>query len=144
MSVKIRLTRTGKSHQISYRIAALDTRSKRDGKIIENLGFYNPYNTPSFKIDKERYDYWIKTGAQPSPSVAKLVVDGKLIYESKRAKQRAKDTLTKKEEIAEVKQEATPPQPAEDKKTEETIAPAAEEKAPEPKETQEPNNPTIQ
>lgn len=75
MSVKIRLTTTGKTHQISFRLVATDTRSKRDGKFIEILGYFNP-NTKlgeNFRIKRERYDYWIKNGAQPSPTVAQII-----------------------------------------------------------------------
>lgn len=73
MSVKIRLTKTGKSHQISYRIVAQDTRSKRDGKFLEILGYYNPYNKPPLKMKSERVDFWRSKGAKPTPTVAKLL-----------------------------------------------------------------------
>lgn len=78
MSVKIRLTRTGKSHQVSYRLVAQDTRSKRDGKFLEILGFYNPYNKPSLEIDREKLASWTKKGALPTPAVASLLDTGNL------------------------------------------------------------------
>ena len=73
MSVKIRLSKVGRKHQVSFRIVACDTRTKRDGKFLENLGFFNPYNKPQLKIDRERYKSWITKGAKPSPTVAKLI-----------------------------------------------------------------------
>lgn len=73
MSVKIRLARTGKTHQISYRIVAQDTSAKRDGKFLEILGFYNPAAKPSLAIKKDRLDYWTGRGAKPTAAVAKLI-----------------------------------------------------------------------
>ncbi len=75
MSVKIRLTRTGKTHQASYRIVAQDTHSKRDGSFLEILGFFNPGKTgaESYRLDKDRLDFWTKRGAKPTPAVSKLI-----------------------------------------------------------------------
>lgn len=75
MSVKIRLTKTGKVHQVSYRITAQETRSKRDGKFLEILGFYNPRanDAQKLKIKKDRVAYWISKGALPTPAVEKLI-----------------------------------------------------------------------
>ena len=71
--VKIRLARTGKKHQPSYRIVVCDFRRKREGIIIENLGFYHPQTDPPLiKINKARYQHWLKQGAQPTPTVRKL------------------------------------------------------------------------
>lgn len=78
MSVKIRLTKTGKKHQISFRIVAQDTRTKRDGRFLELLGFFNPnLKAPqNLKIDMEKLDAWVKKGAKPSVGVAKLLKEG--------------------------------------------------------------------
>ena len=75
MSVKIRLTRTGKIHQASYRIVAQDTRTKRDGAFLEILGFYNPgkKGEDSFQVNKEKVNSWIQKGAKPTEAVAKLL-----------------------------------------------------------------------
>ena len=75
MSVKIRLTRTGKKHQISYRIVAQDTRTKRDGKFLEMLGYYLPYrkDDKGINIKKDRLTFWIAKGATLTPAVAKLI-----------------------------------------------------------------------
>ena len=75
MSVVIRLSGTGKTHAISYRIVAAEKWSKRDGRNIEILGFYNPWQRAGdrYRIDRSRYDYWLSVGAKPSPVVAELV-----------------------------------------------------------------------
>lgn len=70
--VKIRLRRTGKKNAPSYRVVVADSRSPRDGKFIEIIGFYNPCNAEE-KINVERADYWLANGAQPTGSVADLI-----------------------------------------------------------------------
>ena len=73
MSTTIRLTRMGKKHQPLYRIVVKTTRDKRDGKYIEEIGFYNPNTNPSiFKLNKERIKYWLEKGSYISPIVKKL------------------------------------------------------------------------
>ena len=72
--LKIKLTRLGKKHQPSYRIVVVEARSKRDGKYIKLLGFYNPLSkTNKIKIDKEKYQEWLSKGAQPTETVRRLV-----------------------------------------------------------------------
>ena len=57
-----------------YRIVVADSRSPRDGRFIENLGYYDPIATPkAVKVDAEKYHAWVKNGAQPSDSVASLL-----------------------------------------------------------------------
>ena len=71
--LKIRLTRTGKKNQPSYRIVVKEARSKRDGKYTELLGYYNPLTDPAtIKLDKDRYQSWLKKGAQPTDTVRRL------------------------------------------------------------------------
>lgn len=78
MSVKIRLSIVGKKHQLSYRVVATDTRNKRDGKFLEILGFYNPsLKDKAVKVDMEKYNAWLSRGAKPSPTVEKLVKNGR-------------------------------------------------------------------
>ena len=73
MTVKIRLKRVGKKKAPSYRVVVADSRSPRDGRIIENLGWYNPLVEPSaIQIDAEKALHWLKEGAQPTDSVASL------------------------------------------------------------------------
>jgi small subunit ribosomal protein S16 len=74
MAVKIRLKRTGKKKAPSYRVVIADARSPRDGRIIENIGWYNPRVEPSaINIDEEKALGWLKNGAQPTESVASLL-----------------------------------------------------------------------
>ncbi|MBU1126741.1 30S ribosomal protein S16 [Patescibacteria group bacterium] len=72
--VKIRLTRTGKRNAPSYRIVAIDSRSKRDGRPLELIGFYDPKTNPeTLKYDAKKIENWIAKGAQLSDTVRKLV-----------------------------------------------------------------------
>jgi small subunit ribosomal protein S16 len=72
--VRIRLRRVGARNQPSYRIVAADKESPRDGRFIENLGFYNPRTEPStVKIDEARLFHWLKHGAQPSDAVRRAL-----------------------------------------------------------------------
>ncbi|HYK85568.1 MAG TPA: 30S ribosomal protein S16 [Ktedonobacteraceae bacterium] len=74
MTVKIRLKRMGKKKTPSYRVVVADSRSPRDGRIIENLGWYNPLVEPSaIHINEEKALGWLKNGAQPTESVAQLL-----------------------------------------------------------------------
>lgn len=72
--VKIRLKRTGKKKSPFYHVVVADSRSPRDGKIIEQLGTYNPMTDPSeLKIDSEKLEKWIKNGAKPTDTVKYLI-----------------------------------------------------------------------
>ena len=72
--VKIRLQREGAKKAPFYHIVVADSRSPRDGKIIEQVGTYNPMVEPSeIKIDKEKVAQWIKNGAKPTDTVKKLL-----------------------------------------------------------------------
>jgi small subunit ribosomal protein S16 len=72
--VRIRLRRQGAKRQPSYRVVVADQHSPRDGRIIENIGFYNPLTDPeTVSIDAERARYWLSVGAQPSEGVARLL-----------------------------------------------------------------------
>ena len=68
--VKIRLKQQGKKGQKSYRIVVTHTTKKRDGRSIEDIGFYNPITNPSvMTLNKEKYNTWLTKGAQPTDSV---------------------------------------------------------------------------
>ncbi|MFN4245248.1 MAG: 30S ribosomal protein S16 [Brevinematia bacterium] len=69
---RIRLMRFGAKHRPYYRIVVVDSRRKRDGAYIENLGYYSPIEKKSFYINTDRYNYWVSVGAQPSDTVKKL------------------------------------------------------------------------
>ena len=74
--VKIRLRRMGKKKQPTYRVVVTDSRSPRDGRFIETIGFYNPRTEPStVEIKADRALYWLSQGAQPSDAVARLLRD---------------------------------------------------------------------
>jgi small subunit ribosomal protein S16 len=74
LAVKIRLMRVGKKKQPSYRVVVADGRSPRDGRFIEILGQYAPRQEPSLvSIDNERALHWLRNGAQPTESAAKLL-----------------------------------------------------------------------
>ncbi|AZA08995.1 30S ribosomal protein S16 [Corynebacterium pseudopelargi] len=78
MAVKIKLQRLGKIRTPHYRVVIADARTRRDGKVIENIGIYEPKQEPSLiKIDSERAQYWLGVGAQPTePVLALLKVTG--------------------------------------------------------------------
>ena len=74
MAVKIRLKRMGKKFAPFYRVVVLDSRKKRDGRVIEEIGLYDPMQEPSLiRIDSERAQYWLGVGAQPTDAVFKLL-----------------------------------------------------------------------
>ena len=78
MAVKIKLQRVGKIRNAQYRVVVADARTRRDGRVIENIGIYHPKEEPSLiKIDSERTQYWLGVGAQPTePVLALLKVTG--------------------------------------------------------------------
>ena len=78
MAVKIKLQRLGKIRNAQYRVVVADARTRRDGRVIENIGIYHPKEEPSLiKIDSERAQYWLGVGAQPTePVLALLKVTG--------------------------------------------------------------------
>ncbi len=72
--VRIRLTRRGAKKKPFYRVVAADSRAPRDGRFIEQLGYYDPMKDPHVvKLDLDRVDYWISKGAQPSDTVRHLI-----------------------------------------------------------------------
>ncbi len=74
MAVALRLFRIGKKHAPTYRIIAIDKRNKRNGKYIEQIGFYNPMSDPfELSIDKKKLDYWKGKGAVISEGFQKLL-----------------------------------------------------------------------
>ncbi|MGK0715488.1 30S ribosomal protein S16 [Leucobacter sp. W1153] len=74
MAVKIRLKRLGKIRAPYYRIVVADSRTKRDGRVIEEIGKYHPTEQPSFiEVNSERAQYWLSVGAQPTEQVAAIL-----------------------------------------------------------------------
>jgi small subunit ribosomal protein S16 len=74
VAVKIRLKRLGKVRVPQYRIVVVDSRKKRDGRVIEEIGKYHPKENPSYiDVVSDRAQYWLGVGAQPSDAVAKIL-----------------------------------------------------------------------
>jgi small subunit ribosomal protein S16 len=74
--VKIRLTRFGRNKIPFYRIVVIDSKKARDGEYIEKVGHYDPRNK-DLKLNRDRIEYWISKGAQPTNTVAKLIAKAK-------------------------------------------------------------------
>lgn len=139
--VKIRLTKTGRKNAPSYRIVVADSRSPRDGKFIEVIGFYNPSHNPAqVKVDKQKYEEWVKKGAQPTEAVQQIV-EGKyefVPYDPKaiaEAKEKAKAEAEAKAADAEAVPEAKTEEPKENE--EEKEEPTNEDQAKEEKPAEE-------
>ena len=74
MAVKIRLKRMGKIRDPRYRVVVVDSRKKRDGRVIEEVGVYQPTENPSYiNLVSDRVQYWLGVGAQPSEAVLSLM-----------------------------------------------------------------------
>jgi small subunit ribosomal protein S16 len=74
MAVKIRLMRTGKAKQPSYRVIVKEARSPRSGRYLEQVGFYNPIAEPAdVRLDEPRIAHWLSVGAQPTDTVKRLI-----------------------------------------------------------------------
>ena len=75
--VKIRLKRMGMKKETFYRVVVADSRNARDGRFIEEIGYFNPVSNPeALKINEERAKYWLGVGAQPSDTVRALLKKG--------------------------------------------------------------------
>lgn len=126
MSVRIRLTRTGKRKEPHYRVVVADQRSPRDGRFIEIIGKYHPLEEPSaIEIDEERALGWLRQGAQPSDSVATLLRKVGIWEKFETEKGRTIKTAHSKKGLTK-----RPPAPPTPKAKAETPAPPAEAKAP--------------
>ena len=119
--VKIRLRRVGAKKQPHYRVVVADSKSPRDGKFIETIGYYNPRTEPpTVEIDAERALYWLSVGAQPSAAVERML--DKMGLMSKVASVR-KGEAAIEEILAQIV-------PAEVEEEEEAESPEAQEEAP--------------
>jgi small subunit ribosomal protein S16 len=101
MAVKLRFNRLGRSHGAFFRLNAVDARSPRDGRVIEQLGFYDPVNkdqAKQFNVDLDRCRYWLDQGAIPSETVSSLLKKNGLDH--KNLKIRAHQSKPKKAEEA--------------------------------------------
>lgn len=87
MAVKIRLTRRGSKKRPFYRIVVADSRSPRDGRIIEEIGTYNPISEPKeFSVCDEKAVEWLSKGARPTDTVAKLFKNNGILDKFEEAK----------------------------------------------------------
>ena len=84
MAVKIRLKRMGSKKKPFYRIVVADSRAPRDGKFIEEIGYYNPLTeSKEIKVDAEKVNVWIKNGAKPTDTVNRLFKNNNIYSENK-------------------------------------------------------------
>jgi len=125
MSVKLRLKRMGRNHRPFYRLNAVDSRSPRDGRVIEQLGSYDPANkdaSKQFTAKLERCKYWLDQGAIPSGTVSSMLKKAGLEHKGLRLpkpgkpKPAAAEKPAGEKPVGEPKAEATKPE----KKPEET------------------------
>lgn len=76
VSVKLRLKRFGRRHRSFFRVSAMESRNPRDGRVIEELGWYDPQSkdpNTQLSLERERIEYWLKVGAQPTETVRDLL-----------------------------------------------------------------------
>jgi small subunit ribosomal protein S16 len=115
VAVKIRLMRVGKKKQPTYRVVVADSRNQRDGRFIEILGHYEPRHDPSsINLDADRAVHWLRHGAQPTETVAKIlevagVWDAFKTATGKDAAAKPKPRTPKAKAVKETKAEATAP-----------------------------------
>ncbi len=123
MAVKIRLRRMGAHKKPFYRIVVADSRSPRDGRCIEEIGYFNPMVNPvDIKLDMEKVEKWIANGAQPTDRVKSIINEIKNPKEKKEVKKISKRAAKKQEEEAKAKAEAE----AKEVEAKEVEAPAEE------------------
>ena len=98
MAVKLRLKRMGAKQKPFYRIVAADSRTKRDGKFLENVGTYNPIKTPAeITVDEEKVLNWLSKGAIPTDTVRSILSKQGIM--KKFADSKVKKSATKKETV---------------------------------------------
>ncbi|GHF12064.1 MULTISPECIES: 30S ribosomal protein S16 [Streptomyces] len=133
MAVKIKLKRLGKIRSPHYRIVIADSRTRRDGRAIEEIGLYHPVQNPSrIEVNSERAQYWLSVGAQPTePVLAILKVTGDwqkfkglpapapMLVAEPKDKRAAFDEFTKALEASEAKGEAITPKAKKSEKKDE-------------------------
>ena len=146
MAVKIRLKRMGKIRAPHYRIVVADSRTKRDGRAIEEIGKYHPTHEPSLiEVDSERVKYWLSVGAQPTEQVLAILkvtgdwqsfkgepgAEGTLKVAAPKADKKALFEEAAREAMAEPKEGATTPRARKGRKSAESAPEATPESAPE-------------
>jgi len=136
MAVRIRLKKMGRTHRPFYRVCAMDQRSPRDGRVIEELGYYDPMcpeTDARAQLKGDRIDHWISVGAQPSEKVAVLIKKYGSNGTHLDAQKEALERLGRRKEYTPAPSEPAAPAgkaeeaPAEEAKTEEANAEQASE-----------------
>jgi|GEM_PF-95473 len=145
--VRLRLTRMGSINKPFYRVVAVDSRARRDGKYLDNVGYYDPKHNPSvIKIDAEKAIKWLKVGAQPSETVKSLFRKAGILkqwHELRYVKKEKDSELVVKEAIPEVLEVQEPSKPKKTRAKKEKITDpepelkAVQEKHEKVKETEE-------
>ncbi len=127
MAVRIRLKRFGGKHDPHFRLVVADSRKQRDGRAIEELGWYRPSGDgPRLEVNAERALHWLSVGAQPSDTVRSLLVEAGVI-EGPAGRESVQEAQAEPEAVPEA--EAATENEAEDEEAEETAEEAAEETA---------------
>ncbi|TWT64651.1 30S ribosomal protein S16 [Allorhodopirellula solitaria] len=129
MAVKIRMKKMGRTHRPFFRVCAMDQRKPRDGRVIEELGFYDPMcpeTDARAQLKSDRIDYWISVGAQPSEKCATLIKKYGTEGTHLDAQREALERLGRRKDYTPAPVTAAPQPKAEAPKPEEP-APAAEE-----------------
>ena len=111
MSVKLRLKRMGRTNAAFYRLNAIDSRSPRDGRVIEELGHYDPRNkdqAKQFVAKLDRCQYWLSVGAVPSETVSTLLKRSGIEHKSLRLPKPGKPKAAPAPAAGEKKEEAAP------------------------------------
>jgi len=143
MSLTIRLSRIGRKNQPAYKLVVANTKDKRNGRSLEVLGYFNPFDpVKKFSYDKEKFEKWEKEGAFVTDAVKKLI-DGKyeyIKYDPKKAKAEAEEAKKAATEAPEIKEAlAEEDKPKETSETEEKVeGTSAEEKVKEETALEEP------
>ena len=140
MAVKLRLRRMGKKKQPIYKMVAADSRSPRDGKFLEAVGFYNPLTKPhTLELKEDRIMYWLNVGAQPTHTVKSLLrqegitLKKELIskgFDEEKIKSEMENWQKMKEAGSKKRTEKKLSRKAKAKQEAEAATPAAEEQAP--------------
>lgn len=116
--VRIRMSRLGRPHRPFYRINAVDSRVKRDGSVIENLGWYNPMakgDEKAMDLNIERIKHWISVGAQPSETVRDMLARNGVI-DAARVKAEHEKKVAARKAAAEKKAANAPAEKKDEKK----------------------------
>lgn len=141
MSVRIRMKKMGRTHRHFFRICATDRKTPRDGRVLEELGTYDPMIKDvdaRAKLNNERIDYWLSVGAQPSDKVAVLIKKYGTDGTHAEAQRIALEKLAMPTEIPDAGEPVKKVKTEEEIKAEQEAAKAAEEKAAEEAKADEP------